>query len=136
MQAAHARCVSLLALAEWVGLIRCGPQGAIAEPALLPWLQDEQTLRVGQPAERDLIGQLLNCVDAISPQLTAAQAAPLALALSRRFYQFDAACRIFGAVAAAAPRTSQARLGLVRATQQTLGYLLEKHLAIAALSAL
>lgn len=135
MQAAHARCCSLLALAERVGLVRFEVQSAIDSelvwPAPLPWLKAEGTLRTQQPVERRLIEQLLDSGDAIElgqHRLAIAQTQ----ALVRCLYDFDADCRIFGDVAANQPELAQARLGLVRAAQRTLRWLLEGPLQVAA----
>lgn len=135
MQAAHARCCNLLALAERVGLVRFEVSGAIegelAWPMPIPWLTAEGTLRTQAPAEQRLIGHLLDSVDALgSIQHDAAIA--LAQSLSRCVYDFDASCRIFGDVAVNQLELAQARLGLVRAAQQTLRWLLEGPLRVAA----
>jgi len=135
MQAAHARCCSLLAMAERVGLVRFEVQGAmdsgLAWPAPLPWLKAEGTLRTQQPVEQRLIEQLLDNGDALG-QVQHRSAIALAQALGRCVYDFDAGCRIFGDVAAKQPELAQARLGLVRAAQQTLRWLLEGQLQVAA----
>lgn len=135
MQAAHARCCNLLALAERVGLVRFEVSGAIegelAWPMSMPWLTAEGTLRTQAPAEQRLIGHLLDSVDALG-SIQHGSAIALAQSLSRCVYDFDASCRIFGDVAVHQLELAQARLGLVRAAQQTLRWLLERPLQVAA----
>ena len=135
MQAAHARCCSLLAMAERVGLVRFEVQGAmdsgLAWPAPLPWLKAEGTLRTQQPVEQRLIEQLLDNGDALG-KVQHRSAIALAQSLGRCVYDFDAGCRIFGDVATNQPELAQARLGLVRAAQQTLRWLLEVTFQVAA----
>lgn len=135
MQAAHARCCALLALAERLGLIRFEAPGliggALVWPAPLPWLEVDGTLRTQQPTELRLLLQMVDSVDALA-QMQDSSAIALAEALSRSVSSFDANCRIFGEVAARQPELSQARLGLVRAAQQTLCWLLEGQLRVAA----
>ncbi|WOB42065.1 hypothetical protein HNI00_01955 [Thermoleptolyngbya oregonensis NK1-22] len=135
MQAAHARCCNLLALAERVGLVRFELPGAIEGelvwPMPMPWLTAEGTLRTQAPAEQRLIGHLLDSVDALG-SIQHGSAIALAQSLSRCVYDFDASCRIFGDVAVHQLELAQARLGLVRAAQQTLRWLLEGPLQVAA----
>lgn len=135
IQAAHARCCSLLALAERVGLVRFELPGAIegelAWPMPMPWLTAEGTLRTQAPAEQRLIWHLLDSVDALG-STQHGSAIALAQSLSRCVYDFDASCRIFGDVAVNQLELAQARLGLVRAAQQTLRWLLEGPLRVAA----
>jgi hypothetical protein len=135
MQAAHARCCNLLALAERVGLVRFELPGAIEGelvwPMPMPWLTAEETLRTQAPAEQRLIGHLLDSVDRLG-SIQHGSAIALAQSLSRCVYDFDASCRIFGDVAVHQLELAQARLGLVRAAQQTLRWLLEGPLQVAA----
>lgn len=139
IQAAHARCCTLLALAERVDLVRFEAAGtthrALVWPALLPWLEANGTLRTQQPAEQRLIWQVIDSVDALDQTLrkdAVYSAIALAQALSRSVADFDTSCRIFGEVAGCQPELAQARLGLVRAAQQTLRWLLEGQLRVAA----
>ncbi|MFQ3616716.1 MAG: hypothetical protein SNJ57_07525 [Cyanobacteriota bacterium] len=139
LQAAHARCCSLLALAERVGLVRFEAQGAVDSelvwPMPLPWLKADGTLRIQQPVEQQLIGKLVDIVDVLvdaSGQVQHRSAIALAQALSRCVYEFDAGCRVLGDVAGNQSELAQARLGLVRAAQQLLCWLLEGQLQVAA----
>jgi hypothetical protein len=139
MQAAHARCCALLTLAERLSLIRFDAtgriDGALIWPAPLPWLEADGALRTQQPTELRLLLQVVDSVDALA-QTQNGSAIALAQALSRCIYDFDASCRIFGDVADCQPELAQARLGLVRAAQQTLCWLLEGRLRVAALMSL
>ncbi len=145
LQHTHARCWSLLRLGEREGLIAIAPlqaslinpenlDWAIDRPSPLPWL-DDTTLRCSDPAEQQLITQLVVTCDrlgefpALPPELILKQA----IALCRCFQAFDAHCRIVGAIAKTDPQRSQVRLGLIGATQKLLRALLTRLGAIAPL---
>ena len=142
VQAAHARCCSLLWLAESAGLVRrisepgaggrVGTQAiglAIAPPDPVPWLHADQTLRCRHPAEQRLIGQLLTTFEMLCPQPASfAQILRSADDLAQALQQFDAACRIFGEVKTELPELAQARLGLVWVTRLVLEQMLSQGL--------
>ncbi len=142
VQAAHARCFSLLWLAESAGLVRrvfepgaggqTGTQAiglAIAPPDPVPWLHADQTLRCRHPAEQRLIGQLLTTFEMLCPQPASfAQILRSADDLAQALQQFDAACRIFGEVKTELPELAQARLGLVWVTRLVLEQMLSQGL--------
>jgi len=140
VQYAHARCCSLLRLAHQQGLIQLRdlefktPSGQFLKPNPIPWLNDDygvtkpMGLRLGRPAERSLIAQILNGVDQmINPSHR--QGLKLASALSNGFESFYSSCRIWGEVN---PTLAQARLGLVGVTQVLLRSLLQDQLGFPA----
>ena len=144
IQYAHARCCSLLRLAHREGLIElsdleCKTRSwQWVKPNPIPWMFDDlemesepRRLRLGHPAERGLIAQLLDGTDRIS-SLTPASAIKLAHALSRALETFYSACRIWGEVKTETPQLAQARLGLVAVTQKLLRSLLEDQLGVTA----
>jgi hypothetical protein len=142
VQYAHARCCSLLRLAHREGLIELSnlecktSSWQWAKPNLIPWMFDDpesqsRRLRLGHPAERGLMAQLLEGTDRIS-SLTPASALKLAQSLSTAFETFYSACRIWGEVKTETPQLAQARLGLVGVTQKLLRSLLEDQLDVTA----
>lgn len=142
IQYAHARCCSLLRLAHRQGAIALSDPECkraiwqIIEPNPIPWLYDSQAtestqtrLRLGHPAERRLIAQILDGQDR-SCNLDPGGAIKLAIALSHAFETFYSRCRIWGEVMTQTPKLAQARLGLVAVTQQLLRSLLQDQLGI------
>ncbi|HEY9646465.1 MAG TPA: DALR anticodon-binding domain-containing protein [Chroococcidiopsis sp.] len=145
LQHAHARCWSLLRLGEQEGLMAIAPLStgltdpehldwAIERPSPLPWL-DDTTLRCSDPAEQQLITQLVVTCDCLAefPALPPERILKQAIALCRCFQAFDAQCRIVGAIAKTDPQRAQVRLGLIGATQKFLRALLMRLGAIAPL---
>jgi DALR anticodon binding domain len=137
VQAAHARCCSLLRLAQQAGLVKLAASAAepdtrewaIAPPDPVPWLHADQTLRCRHPAEQRLIGQLLTTFEMLCPQpASLAQTLRSAADLAQALQQFDAACRIFGEVKTELPELAQARLGLVWVTRLVLKQMLNQGL--------
>lgn len=117
VQYAHARCCSLMQLAQHENLI--------THP--IPWLNDHK-LRFCHPAERALIAQLVGLLDDLycpSPSHQPINWEKAALNLSQAFQTFYSCCRIWGEVKVQAPHLAQARLGLVMATQVILQLLLQ-----------
>ncbi|MGA9382973.1 MAG: DALR anticodon-binding domain-containing protein [Phormidium sp.] len=128
VQYAHARCCSLLRLAE-----REGKWGAIG-PDAIPWLNEKGELRLTHPAERNLISQLFSALDALhypepSKNLSWEK---LAHQISLSWEKFYSQCRIWGEVKTETPELAQARLGLLIATQAMLRLLLEDYLGVPA----
>jgi len=132
-QAAHARCCSILRLADQEGLVRLLESASetgldrwvIVYPDPIPWMQDEQTLRLTHPAERRLIAQLLTTFETLCPQSPSLlQILRSADEIAQSFQQFYAACRIFSEVKTQLPELAQARLGLVGITRLVLYRLL------------
>jgi hypothetical protein len=144
VQYAHARCCSLLRLAHQQGLIELldpefkTPSWQIIEPNPIPWLNDDQgmesgqrRLRLGHPAERHLIAQIVDGLDRISNPEPVSGIKP-ANALSSAFEKFYSNCRIWGEVKTETPKLAQARLGLVGVTQKLLRSLLQDQLGVTA----
>lgn len=144
VQYAHARCCSLLRLAQRQGLIELSDSDFktqswhFVEPNPIPWLYDDQgmhseplRLRLGHAAERGLIEQILDGVDQIS-SLTPSSPIKLVTPLSHAFERFYSTCRIWGEVKTETPKLAQARLGLVGVTQKLLRSLLEEQLDVSA----
>ena len=136
IQYAHARCYSLLLLAHREGLIKLKePIPDISENSDLhnlvsaeqiPWLNDEQKLRLSHPAEGRLIAELVQVIDNLecADLSSAMNWEKVALDLSQAFEAFWSQCRIWGKVKIYSPELAQARLGLIIATQSVLRCLL------------
>ncbi|HEY9641883.1 MAG TPA: hypothetical protein V6C57_15455 [Coleofasciculaceae cyanobacterium] len=149
----HARCCSLLRSANTEGIIRlnaanfgqaaANPSAAhlngnlnanlqgnlnanlnIVAPQPLPWLTSGE-LQCQHPAERQLITQIVDVLDALS-QPGDRPLEKLAQALSQDFETFYAACRIWGDVKSTNLPLAQVRLGLVLITQKLLWVLLHR----------
>ncbi|MBD1912425.1 MULTISPECIES: hypothetical protein [unclassified Leptolyngbya] len=124
LQAAHARCCSLLRLGEREGLIKIYPADEkslpqrIDWPNPLSWLQEEGQLRLVHPSERYL---LVSGVEVLGDRTFS----PSQIHFSERFFAFDAACRILGEIKAHAPQLAQARLGLILFSRHCLAQSLE-----------
>jgi hypothetical protein len=144
VQYGHARCCSLLRLAHRQGLIELSDLDfntlgwQFVEPNPIPWLYGDSgmeseslRLRLGQPAERGLIAQVLDGIDRISDPAPAS-AIKIATSLSTAFETFYSACRIWGEVKTETPQLAQARLGLVGVTQKFLRSLLQHQLGVTA----
>jgi arginyl-tRNA synthetase len=130
MQYAHARCCSLLRLADQEGLIELTnldfsqPTWHWQQPEPIPYL-DGTRLRLGQPSEQKLIAQLLRVIEAQLDEQPL-DTAKLAYHLSQAFLEFERYCRIWGEVKQDHLALAQARLGLIALTQLLLKKLLEK----------
>lgn len=142
IQYAHARCYSLLLLAHREGLIQltniCDDAqlsfASLTSAQQIPWLNDEQKLRLIHPAEGRLLSRLVTVIDNLqSPDLnTRVNWEKLALDLSQAFESFWCQCRIWGEVKISDPNLAQARLGLMIATQSVLRSLLVSKLGAVA----
>ncbi|WP_313954412.1 DALR anticodon-binding domain-containing protein [Anabaena subtropica] len=136
IQYAHARCCSLILLAQRKGLIQFREAlpdnwqslslGNLVSAMQIPWVNGEIKLRLNHPAERCLISELIQAVDnLIFPNDSRAMNwEKLGIDLSRAFTDFWSQCRIWGEVKTAFPELTLARLGLVLATQTVLRFLL------------
>ncbi|MCX7593590.1 MAG: DALR anticodon-binding domain-containing protein [Fischerella sp.] len=124
VQYAHARCCSLLRMAE--------QERFIISANTIPWLNTQQKLRLNHPLELSLVSELVQVVDQIgcSGSDDSVKWEKLALCLSQAFEEFWRSCRIWGEVKAISPELAQTRLGLVMATQSVLRFLLEEKLSI------
>ncbi|MEH2328572.1 DALR anticodon-binding domain-containing protein [Nostoc sp.] len=137
---AHARCCSLVLLAHREGLIKLREPVPNTSPAFwdvifpnpLPWLNCDGTLRLNHPDERRLIGELIQVVDNIEcPDVSGSvKWEKVALNLSQAFEKFWSNCRIWGEVKIMSPELTQARLGLLMATQSVLKFVLEENLGV------
>jgi DALR anticodon binding domain len=118
----HARCCSLLRLANQTGIIRLDRAELGAGSQIFPWLNPESAqLRCQHPAEQQLISQLVSTLDQLS--LSKQHDRKLAQALSRDFQSFHAACRIWGEGRTDLP-LAQTRLGLIWIVQKVMRSLL------------
>ncbi|MEH2289876.1 DALR anticodon-binding domain-containing protein [Nostoc sp.] len=137
---AHARCCSLVLLAHREGLIKLREPVPNTSPAFwdiispnpLPWLNCDGTLRLNHPDERRLISELIQVVDNIEcPDVSGSvKWEKVALNLSQAFEKFWSNCRIWGEVKITSPELTQARLGLLMATQSVLKFVLEENLGV------
>jgi arginyl-tRNA synthetase len=150
-QYAHARCCSLLCLAQREGLIDLefnSQEPSFTLPASIPWYTEQKQLRLQHPSEHKLIEQLLefpgllNNPKQMQPTQAIAVAIPWPLdhqkliqqtqAWGKSLLQFYRDCRILGTISQATPELSQARLGLVSITQRALAFLLQDLLHVIA----
>ncbi len=140
VQYAHARCCSLVQLADREGLIKLQepPARDVIFPNPIPWLNSEQKLYLNHPAEGRLIGELVQVIDDWESDAfdRAVNWEKTAVDLSQAFETFWRRCRIWGEVKTSSPELAQSRLGLVIATQSVLRLLLEEKLGIFAPSEL
>lgn len=146
VQYSHARCCSLLRLAQQEQLISLTashleltpPQWQFLHPQRIPWLTPGGNLQLVDPAERYLVCQLLFTFDLYED--SSVQPAPhwqkLAINLSDRFQVFYRRCRIWGERKDGVPELAWVRLGLVLATQKILALVLTEKLAVLAPSEL
>jgi arginyl-tRNA synthetase len=132
VQYAHARCCTLLRLADREGLLvlQSSPTDVeIIAPDPLPWLDETQFPRLQHPMERALMCQLAAVVDALEDS-DRHNYSQLAMKLSAAFEEFHSHCRIFGEVKMANPALAIGRSGLVGVTQKVLKCLLETKFGI------
>lgn len=130
IQYAHARCCSLLRLAHREGLLKLREPLELELPKPLPWLNQNNQLRLEHPTEGCVITQLVQIVDDLVCSDVGATVnwQKVALELSQAFENFWSQCRIWGEVKIAAPQLAQARLGLIMATKCLLEFLLVEKL--------
>ncbi|MDB9510913.1 DALR anticodon-binding domain-containing protein [Kamptonema animale CS-326] len=151
VQYSHARCCSLLRLADRDRIIdlverdrqTSPPHWQIINPNPIPWLNSNNCLRLVHPAELNLISQLFTTVDTLAclfnggfeKQLITNKSTDwikLAHTLSDAFQTFYSQCRIWGEVKTETPKLAQARLGLILATQTLLQFILQELLGVIA----
>ncbi|MGB6301338.1 MAG: DALR anticodon-binding domain-containing protein [Rivularia sp. (in: cyanobacteria)] len=133
IQYVHARCYSLLKLAQQEKLIDFNINSNKYSSQPIPWLKSDGQLRLNHQAERYLIANLVRIVDELQPVI----ARPIkwegaALSLVRAFEDFCKACRIHDDLKTTAPELVMARIGLLMVTQSVLKFLLEEKLGISA----
>ncbi|PZD74245.1 Arginine--tRNA ligase [Acaryochloris thomasi RCC1774] len=144
VQYAHARCCSLLCLAQREGLIdlRAGEQRFPTISTPISWCTAQDQLRLQHPAEQTLIRSLLDFPGALQTPKQVWRSdqwpgVPLPWPLVHQrlvrytqqwgedFLHFYRDCRIFGEVSQQNRALSQARLGLIATTQRVLAFLLQ-----------
>lgn len=139
VQYAHARCCSLLQLAQREKLIILQPAPdtgsalwLVTAPNPIPWL-DQQYWH--HPAQVALLTQLVDLLDTLYCHYQAARSPnwhQAALNLSQSFQYFYSHCRIWGEVKNQNIQLAQARLGLVLIVQSVLRLILQHHLGLIA----
>ncbi|MFM6209829.1 DALR anticodon-binding domain-containing protein, partial [Planktothrix sp.] len=140
IQYSHARCCSLLRLAEREHLITLAKPNLMTESSItmgsisspIPWLNHQNQLQFTQSYDYQLLTQLVVIIDALILFSATSNWLKLAVQLSDSFQQFYRYCRIWGEVKQNTPELAQARLGLVSITQFLLRILLEEKLGIMA----
>ena len=133
LQYLHARCCSLLALGMRENSIILDPVGdRLKYPESIAWLDKQQNLWLSEPAEYDLLRQLLIVTDAWVGDNGDRQWTKLALNLSKATTAFLADCRFLGEVKAQYPQMAIARLGLIALVQFWLKQILIEKFGIAA----
>ena len=151
VQYSHARCCSLLRLADRDRIIELVerdrqtsvPYWQILNPNPIPWLNSNNCLRLVHPAELNLSSQLLITVDTLAALFNenfaerlstykSTNSIKLANTLSDAFQTFYSQCRIWGEVKTDTPKLAQARLGLIVATQTLLQFILQELLGVIA----
>ncbi|MDF2387204.1 glutamate acetyltransferase [Nostoc ellipsosporum NOK] len=140
IQYAHARCCSLVRLAQREGIIKLTEPPPDINSAFgsgifteqIPWLDCDQKLRLNHPNESCLITKLVQLVDDLmSPDLSPSfDWEKAGVNLSQLFEDFSSKCRIWGEVKLCSPELAQARLGLVMVTQSVLRFLLVEKLSV------
>ncbi|MBV6626392.1 MAG: glutamate acetyltransferase [Rivularia sp. (in: Bacteria)] len=133
IQYVHARCCSLLRLAQQQKLFDCDK--FLAES--IPLLDNDGKLILNHQAERRLIGSLVRLLDELEPAI----ARPLkweraALSLVKAFAIFWSECRIYDNLSPISLELKMARIVLILATRSAIRFLLEEKLGVSACSEL
>lgn len=133
IQYAHARCCSLVRLADREGLIKlrsASEDDCLTPEDSIPWLDGDQKLRFAHPDEMGLLHLLVKTVDdLVFPDSNrSVNWITTGLKLSEAFDRFWCNCRIWGEVKINSLELSQARLGLLIATRLVLKSILEAKL--------
>ena len=137
VQYIHARCCSLLRLGARENLIvlkgdRQQTGWQIEQPSSISWLNTEHNLWLSEPAEYELLRQLLMVTDAQSECGDRPNWSKIALCLSRATAIFDAESRFLGEVKVRSSSKAIARLGLIALAQYWLEKILLEKLNLAA----
>ena len=138
-QHAHARCCSLLRLADREGLIKLDASAAlpnkwqIVSPAAIPWLTPTDQFCWQHPTVHGLMTQLVTADDAHEqiPSLSETSVVKVAQALAQAFEQFHRTHPLRSPSLTTNLQVLYTTLGLLLCTQRLLYQLLE-HLAIQA----
>lgn len=133
VQYAHARCCSLLRLAQQESLIRfdmAGENFILGDP--VPWLDGDETLLCKCPHEGHLINQLVKVTDdCICPHdCKSMNWEKIAGQLSQSCENFWQYCQIWGDVKVISPELAQARIGLLLVTQLVLKNVLTEKMGV------
>lgn len=135
-QYAHARCCSLLRLAQSQNLVRFRAITNLGDDLSVPFLTME--VRDGSveevfpnPQARKLLGTLMAVIDG-SDSLTTREAVKQVKALSQVMLEFYAHCRIWGEIQRDYPQLMQRRLALLAGVQIWLRWLLECRVGVVA----
>lgn len=133
IQYVHARCCSLLKLAQQEKLVDFDINFNKYSSEPIPWLKSDGQLRLNHQAERCLIGSLVRIVDELQPVITRpVKWEGAALSLVQAFEGFWSSCRIHDGLKTTAPELIMCRIGLLMTTQSVLRFLLEDKLGISA----
>ncbi|MEM7712383.1 MAG: DALR anticodon-binding domain-containing protein [Cyanobacteria bacterium P01_A01_bin.68] len=133
IQYVHARCSSLLRLAQQEKLIDFNVYLKKNSCESIPWLNNDGQLCLNHQAERRLIASLVRIIDELEPIIPRPlKWEGLALRLAAAFENFWSTCQIHDDLSAIAPELVRARIGLIAATQSVLRFLLEEKLGIPA----
>lgn len=136
IQYIHARCCSLLRLGERENLITLQKNlqyagWQIEQPRSISWLDRENNLWFEEPAEHNLLRQLLTVTDCWDNS-DGINWSKIALDLSQATAIFQADCRLLGKIKIQAPSKAIARLGLIAHVQYWLQKILLEKLQVAA----
>lgn len=130
VQYIHARCYSLLRLGARAKLITLRSDRQltgwqITSPQKISWLNSNRNLWTNEPAEYELLRQLLLVTDAWSTNPSdRPNWSKIALNFSRAVAMFQAECRFLGEIKARTPHRAIARLGLIALAQYWLEQIL------------
>ncbi len=126
----HARCCSLLRLAEQEELIKLNEITCNS----ISWLNDNQKLRCSSQGSHYLISELIQMVDWIycDRSIRVVKWEKAVVSLIDAFEGFWSHCRIWGEVKSISPELARMRIGLVLATRVVLKLLLSDKLGIIA----
>jgi hypothetical protein len=136
VQYTHARCYSLIRLANREGLIKLrtsvGDDESLIFAESIPWLDCNQKLRLLQADEVRLLHLLVKTVDdLVFPDSgCSVNWITAALNICDAFESFWCNCRIWGEVKINSLELAQARLGLLLATQLVLKSVLQSKLGV------
>ena len=146
LQYTHARCCSLIQLAAREKLIQLGANDAfgssswiVVNPSPIPWLEENQELRLVHPAEFRFISELIKAMDDLECSFLDEKSIDwekTAAGLSQSFEAFWSNCRIWGEVKNTHQELAQARIGLILFARLVFERLLEERLGLIALQEL
>lgn len=129
VQYIHARCCSLLRLGARANLIALRSDRQltgwqIVHPQKISWLDPDRNLWTNEPAEYELLRQLLMVTDAWTDPSDRANWSKIALTLTKAVAIFQTECRFLGETKVRTPHKAIARLGLIALAQYWLEQIL------------